>query len=432
MKERPYLRLWENISESKCMAFISGPRQAGKKIPAQAVGAAIAIALISLPTTLPFKGICAAAIVAAAICLGFLTRFRFPFRPNAAPPRPPPDWPSDGLQKLGSCPVCQSPRRQTLYEGLTDRTFFCAPGSWTLHQCSDCGCAYLDPRPAPEAISLAYSSYFTHDSSNGRDTANLSGLAFWRRAFDNSYVNWRFGTRFHPVAPIWGRILVSIIPFERAKLEAEGRNLPKPKDGSRLLDVGCGNGAFLTFARSMGYDTMGTDVDPKALDIARSQGLRVFQGSVDDLSGFEAAFDVITLCHVIEHVHDPTRLLRRCRELLKPGGFLWIDTPNIDSQGHRIYGAHWRGLEPPRHLVVFSWASLEAALRQADFGRIERLPWQPSCAGMFMKSEVIRSGNDPRARVNLSFRDRARGLAPECRALLNPSVRETIGLRAWS
>lgn len=90
------------------------------------------------------------------------------------------------------------------------------------------------------------------------------------------------------------------------------------------------------------------------------------------LNGFgavESRFDVITLNHVIEHVSDPIELLRSCYRLLKLGGQLWLQTPNIDSLGSRRYGRHWRGLEPPRHLVLFDPVSLRSALHQAGFQR---------------------------------------------------------------
>jgi hypothetical protein len=73
---------------------------------------------------------------------------------------------------------------------------------------------------------------------------------------------------------------------------------------------------------------------------------------------------------VIEHVHDPLALLRSCYHLLRPGAGIYIDTPNIDAIGHRIYGRNWRGLETPRHLVLFGRSSLSRALNQAGFRNI--------------------------------------------------------------
>src|SRR5260221_3119952 len=49
----------------------------------------------------------------------------------------------------------------TLFRSLTDRTFRCAPGRWTLYGCAGCHSAYLDPRPTPQSIGLAYRRYYT-------------------------------------------------------------------------------------------------------------------------------------------------------------------------------------------------------------------------------------------------------------------------------
>jgi SAM-dependent methyltransferase len=71
--------------------------------------------------------------------------------------------------------------------------------------------------------------------------------------------------------------------------------------------------------------------------------------------------------HVIEHVHDPVSMLKECHRILKEGGRLVAITPNIRSWGHRIYQRAWRGLEPPRHLQIFSRPSLTASAVQAGF-----------------------------------------------------------------
>lgn len=84
-------------------------------------------------------------------------------------------------------------------------------------------------------------------------------------------------------------------------------------------------------------------------------------------------YDVITLSHVIEHVHDPYNTLKNCYDLLSPGGLLFIDTPNIDARSHRRFKENWRGLEAPRHLVIFNWESIFGVLKRCGFERIEPL-----------------------------------------------------------
>ncbi len=298
-------------------------------------------------------------------------------------------WPPDGLERVTECPVCRSPSRELLYEGLRDRLFG-APGLWTLHRCRGCGSAYLDPRPSRETVALAYERYFTHSPSkfDREATDGLGPFARARRAIANGYLNRRFGTDFRPASRLGG-VLASFIPMKRHQLDARGRHLPRPWRGARLLDVGCGNGEFLAFAQRAGWEAIGVEPDERAVRIARERGVQVLLGGVEALEGAMGSFDVITLSHVIEHVHDPVNVLRRCRELLRPGGWLWMDTPNLASFGHQRYGEHWRGLEPPRHLVLFTWESLAKALAQAGFQRTRPAPWGPVAVWTFPVSEVI-------------------------------------------
>ena len=103
-------------------------------------------------------------------------------------------WPAHGLEYVNCCPVCCSTERKLLYEGLTDRVFFCAPGEWTLYRCQQCGSAYLDPRPTLDTIGLAYSKYFTHNCDDRGNIQNLSWFRRIRRILANGYLNYRFGT----------------------------------------------------------------------------------------------------------------------------------------------------------------------------------------------------------------------------------------------
>ena len=75
--------------------------------------------------------------------------------------------------------------------------------------------------------------------------------------------------------------------------------------------------------------------------------------------------------NVIEQLPDTPRVLARCRDLLRSGGRLVVVTPNISSQCHDIFGACWRGLEVPRHLHLFTAASLRGIAKAAAFSSIQ-------------------------------------------------------------
>ena len=134
----------------------------------------------------------------------------------------------------------------------------------------------------------------------------------------------------------------------------------------RLLEIGCGSGWQLARMQQAGWRTKGLDFDPGAVAAARGRGLDVDVGDVRDLHLEAASFDAIVMAHVLEHVFDPVGLLAECRRLLKPGGRLVSITPNGRSLGHRVYKAAWRGLEPPRHIAVFTKGGLNVACGRVD------------------------------------------------------------------
>jgi len=337
------------------------------------------------------------------------------------------EWPADGLENIHNCPLCGSIARELLHENLTDRVFFCAPGMWNMYRCESCSSAYLDPRPTSGTIAFAYQRYYTHEKALG--FSSLSSLEKLRRRLANGYRNYRYGTQDYP-ASILGILAASLMPNGRAIIDAGMRHLPKESANKRLLDLGCGNGEFLLRARSAGWDVVGTDFDSKAVEAAQCQGLDVRLGGVDELDSSVPEFDVITLAHVIEHVHHPMEVLRACYKLLKSGGFLWVETPNIASKGHQLFGENWRGLEPPRHLVLFTLESLTSALNAAGFTEVNVQSYRPLCGAIFSASKAIKQGIDPysmpRQTVSLDTVKNAERIAKH-----SPARREFITVKAW-
>lgn len=299
-------------------------------------------------------------------------------------------WPEADLEKLGKCPLCGDLERTLLYKGLRDRVFFCAPGEWTLYTCSGCKCAYLDPRPTPETIGRAYAKYFTHDDGG------MASLGFLRRmkqlAF-NGHINRKWGASLSPAS---GPLSMLLPPSYKAYIDGEVmRDLPRPAAGRRVLDAGCGSGEFLLCAQSAGWRVAGFDLDPKAVEYARSKKLDVRLGGIETLAGEADAFDAITVSHVIEHVYDPKEFLANCYRLLKPGGYFWIDTPNINSYGHAEFKGDWLDLDPPRHLIIQTWESLPSLLSEAGFRDISPLGWRPEYEARYRASMAIKNEHDP-------------------------------------
>jgi 2-polyprenyl-3-methyl-5-hydroxy-6-metoxy-1,4-benzoquinol methylase len=340
-------------------------------------------------------------------------------------------WPEEDLETLSACPLCGSPGRKPLYQNLTDRTFFCAPGEWTLHSCLSCGSAYLDPRPSAGSIGMAYRRYYTHSGNSGDvSTGRDNPVERLRVALRNGYLNHRYGYDFRPSLRL-GVPLARVFPLRTALADRMVGRLALPRKGARLLDVGCGNGAFLAQMRDMGWNVTGVDPDPTAVDAARRRGLTVQEGTVHDAAFPDDHFDAITLNHVIEHLHDSTGTLRECYRILRPGGVLCVITPNLDAQGHAEFGRDWYGLDAPRHLVLFTAGSLKRTLAEAGFtGEPDLLPsWTTDF--MYRASLAVANDRDPFGdppAIPAGYRWKI--LKADLRTLLRPGLSEELVMMA--
>ena len=140
--------------------------------------------------------------------------------------------------------------------------------------------------------------------------------------------------------------------------------------GKALLDIGCGDGRFMAAAAHAGFDVCGTEVSATAAGLVRDQGMAVHIGEVTRLDLPRAAYNVITLWHVIEHVPYPGKTLQCCVDLLAPGGLLVLAAPNA---WHDLYKLYMPGRRPftmdhrqgsEIHISHFSPPCLKATLRR--------------------------------------------------------------------
>ena len=305
------------------------------------------------------------------------------------------------------CPVCGGAERTPLHLGLTDQVFRVAEGAWHLQRCSTCGSGFLDPRPTADTLGEAYAgAYYTHEPP--RPEPPSAGLA---RRLRNGYANARLGADLEPAARA-GRAVIPLLPPVKARTDRLFRHLPVPP-GGRLLDVGCGNGQFVLHAKDAGWQAEGIDVDAEA--IAHHPDLR--PGTIEEQPA--DTYDAITLSHVIEHVTDPVATLEAARRALKPGGSIWLATPNLHAPGHRAYGRHWLHLDPPRHLVLFTRASLRRALGAAGFKEVRPRRTAPDARDVWAKSAAIGGRRHTR-----------RALLADALALAAPGVAEEIVMTA--
>jgi SAM-dependent methyltransferase len=180
--------------------------------------------------------------------------------------------------------------------------------------------------------------------------------------------------------------LRSLAFWRRAKRERQA--VPWHGRG-RLLDFGCGGGAYLDRMNKLGWQVTGLDTSPVAVArIRRDRGLQALVGSLPHPQLERGSFDVITMWHSLEHVHEPLEVLKAAHALLSPGGKLLVAVPNIDSLAFRWFGMAWYALDLPRHLTHFSPQTLPLMLERAGF---RPRPVQMVRHGNWMRSSAQRA-----------------------------------------
>jgi SAM-dependent methyltransferase len=214
---------------------------------------------------------------------------------------------TDDRSAIRSCPLCgdEEPRFKWHLRG-----------KYTLHECTSCGTRFCEPfaAPSPEFYAVA---------SDLASEARHSGPTKW-----------------YPDHPT-----------RRSELFSSGR-------GGRLLDVGCGNGAFAEFAASVGYEVVGIDQDSVSLDVARSRnipGATFHRSTLEEFQeewGGDARIDVVTMFEVFEHLDRPAETLTRIKQLLRPGGVFAGSLPNTSRP--LMWRLHMNYEMPPYHLTYWT------------------------------------------------------------------------------
>ena len=228
--------------------------------------------------------------------------------------------PSIATESVPGCPVCHASEYGEFATGFDYELLTCR-NPWRFVQCSTCQHVWLNPRPAVSELGAIYpSSYYAYN---------------------------------------YGKINAIAL---RAKSWLDRRKMTKiiracDKVPRTYLDVGCGDGRFL---RTMGVPRpalYGLELDQSVVDQLRDKGyLGVFCERVEEASGLpESGIDLATMFHVIEHLDDPSAVVRRIAGWLSPGGVFALETPNLDSLDARLFRkTYWGGYHIPRHWNLFT------------------------------------------------------------------------------
>lgn len=232
-----------------------------------------------------------------------------------------------------NCLLCGSRRWHPLLEAPDNLAG--SGGLWfAVVKCQDCGLCFTNPRPDAQSIGRFYPAGYWPQRAPGPDlTGDNQGRPLRR----------------------WCR------PWKERRLLSRHRH-------GRLLDFGCGEGAFLDRMDRNGWDVTGLDAFPAPVHRIRARlGLPVLVGTLPHPQLRPASFDVITMWQSLEHVHYPREVLQEAHDLLAPGGKLLVAVPNIESVPFAWFGQSWFGLDLPRHLTHFSPVTLRWMLERTGF-----------------------------------------------------------------
>jgi SAM-dependent methyltransferase len=295
---------------------------------------------------------------------------------------------------VGACPLCDSAKCSFRFR--TPDRLHGVPGEFTYRRCCNCRTVFQDPRVVVEDLSLCYpDEYLTHrppDVSSmtpqtdlgWRARLRLSVMAVVLRAPMNGAIGWL------------GELLAKSRRLrERAFYGLVDEMLPS-KPGSLALEVGCGAGHLLKALAYGGWQAEGFEWDEKAAEIARrTSGRRVTVGDFQKADLPLAAYDLVVLHHVLEHLPDTLGCLRKIADILAPGGRAVLVYPNIESLGALIFREDWFPWEAPRHLVLPTARAI--SMRADDIGLVtaslrslvRAAPWMIACSRRYRKREPL-------------------------------------------
>lgn len=150
--------------------------------------------------------------------------------------------------------------------------------------------------------------------------------------------------------------------FGRERVDRMARHLGASRP--RMLDVGCSTGFVVEAARDRGWDAVGIDLNPSAVEYGRSRGLDLRVSALEDAGFAPASFDAVCLFDVLEHLIDPVRTLRACATLVRPGGIVFLYVPNYDSASRLLMGKDAHFIWPTHHLNYYTPATIRDLLRR--------------------------------------------------------------------
>jgi 2-polyprenyl-3-methyl-5-hydroxy-6-metoxy-1,4-benzoquinol methylase len=252
------------------------------------------------------------------------------------------------MEVVQTCDACGAALGGSRVEGM---------GDVSLIQC-DCGLVITSPRPAPEELGQCYPpTYYSYipraPTRKSRFLAKLRAYKCGYPAEDGLITRalWRIAVF------LFGNFFLFYLPYRGAN--------------KNLLEVGCGTGDDLDWARQRGWKVQGLELNQSAVEFAKKRGLDVSCSTFENAGLAPGSFDCILMSQVLEHLYSPKLVLLRCNQLLRAGGLLLVAVPKFDSWNRHALGNYWNNLQYPIHLHHFNQPVLERMIRDAGFQVLE-------------------------------------------------------------
>jgi len=259
-------------------------------------------------------------------------------------------------ERLSNCPLCSSEQFQNK---VICNDFLVSNESFVIVKCDNCTFEFTNPRPKDEFIGDFYQSdsYISHSNK----ISSFTDIAYRVARFFALKRKVRLVNSYHST--------------------------------SRILDYGCGTGAFLAACKKSGWKIAGVELDPKTRDLACNLTDSPIHENLDTIEEKDN-FEIITLWHVLEHVTDINSVISQLRQKLTKTGKLIIAVPNVDSLDNEIYKEHWAAYDVPRHLYHFDQSTMKAMMKKHQFKLIDIKPMKLDAYYVSLLSEQYLQSNN--------------------------------------
>jgi len=253
---------------------------------------------------------------------------------------------------MSQCPVCRNVS-WSKYLSNRDRLYpERGTEGYNLYRCDQCHLVKILPEHSPDEIK----TFYPIDYLAYQPPRRIERTKFRQRLREGILAK-ELGYPFRPIQ----------VPVVTSLLKRRFYDVPQYVPDGRALDIGAGSGKYLNLLKELGWNTYGLEMNEKAYATMVQQGHQGYLGMIEETGLPESYFDFVSFSEVIEHTYRPTEALRRIHRCLKPGGCIFLSTPNMSSVFAKLMGPYWYPLDTPRHLQLFNPHNLRILLEKCGF-----------------------------------------------------------------